>query len=90
MVDGAPTIVKEAAAKEEAEEYKETVRRSWCYGYFKIVNPIINSISLTNNIHINWRSFALSTNTAKKNGVRQDFTKFEPLLPVPDLASNST
>ena len=27
----------------------------------------------------------MNINTAKKNGVRHDFTKFEPLLAVPDL-----
>ena len=27
----------------------------------------------------------MSTNTAKKNGKRHDFTKFQPLLTVPDL-----
>ncbi len=27
----------------------------------------------------------MSTNTAEKNDVRHDFTKFQPLLPVPDL-----
>ena len=37
LVDGAPKVVKEGLAKEEAEKLKEAFRRSWRYSRIKII-----------------------------------------------------